>query len=431
MQLRPHRSRWNDPRGDRPPKADKGDKCEADSQEWVQCEKCEKWRRLPPRIPAEGLPESWHCSMNTWDAGAAFCVVEEDKMGNGEVTISGAREKTSCHGILFDLLPDDLLYNILTFASRPTETVGILCRSILPLSKATRRSIRNSRNDLWSLILEREYRGGVSLLVRTPESPCSVTDVPNLPSPDHHANGTGAAPAPIQQPTRASKRQRVLRDRTQTDPAKARGEVRAAHLSLCERTDDAHAALASTVENSDEPLSLPRLRRILRDCGGGPGGRYLLAMNRRSQWGRTFLVECCAANFVSESVILRCVQEVAGRSGTDPDVWTCAEHPDADRPAIFFAVARVMPSVVRHLIEEAGVSLTVKVTGRFRLVSNPTESIEGTYTPLGFAKALCEAEVGSFGRSHPYWFSKLKKIIRMLSLAEKETVTNKPGTWRP
>uniref|UniRef100_A0A7S4I6F4 Uncharacterized protein n=1 Tax=Odontella aurita TaxID=265563 RepID=A0A7S4I6F4_9STRA len=324
-------------------------------------------------------------------------------------------------GVLFDLLPDDLLYHVLSYAARPTETVRALCHSLVPLNKATRRSVEVGRNDLWSLILEREYRGGVSLLVRSPESPCSVTDESGLTPPNN--NSAGAGGFATQRPTRSSKRQRLLRDRTQTDPTQARDEVQAAHLSLCERTDDAHSALASLVENSDEPLSLLRLRRIFRDCGPD------LAMNRRSQWGRTFLIECCAANFVCESVILRCVQEVAGRRGTDPNVWTRAEHPDAERPAIFFAVARVMPSVVRYLIEEAGASLAVEVTGRFRLVSNPSESIQGTFTPLGFAKALREAEVGSFGRSHPYWFSKLNKIIRMLSLAEKGSIiTAKHGT---
>ena len=48
-------------------------------QEWVQCEKCEKWRRLPPRISAADLPEIWYCSMNTWDINSATCTAIEDK----------------------------------------------------------------------------------------------------------------------------------------------------------------------------------------------------------------------------------------------------------------------------------------------------------------------------------------------------------------
>jgi len=51
-----------------------------DNVEWVQCEKCEKWRKLPPDISAEDLPEVWYCNMNTWDPGTASCGAKEDKM---------------------------------------------------------------------------------------------------------------------------------------------------------------------------------------------------------------------------------------------------------------------------------------------------------------------------------------------------------------
>ena len=52
---------------------------EKKKQEWVQCEKCEKWRRLPLRISAEDLPDVWYCSMNTWDIHLATCTAIEDK----------------------------------------------------------------------------------------------------------------------------------------------------------------------------------------------------------------------------------------------------------------------------------------------------------------------------------------------------------------
>ena len=48
-------------------------------QEWVQCDKCEKWRRLPPRIAPTDLPDVWYCSMNTWDINVATCTAIEDK----------------------------------------------------------------------------------------------------------------------------------------------------------------------------------------------------------------------------------------------------------------------------------------------------------------------------------------------------------------
>lgn len=50
-----------------------------ENQEWVQCEKCEKWRKLPPRICSKDLPDKWYCNMNTWDPSTASCDVEEEK----------------------------------------------------------------------------------------------------------------------------------------------------------------------------------------------------------------------------------------------------------------------------------------------------------------------------------------------------------------
>ena len=56
------------------------DEEDPDNVEWVQCEKCEKWRKLPSHVSAEDLPEVWYCNMNTWDPSTAFCTAEEDKM---------------------------------------------------------------------------------------------------------------------------------------------------------------------------------------------------------------------------------------------------------------------------------------------------------------------------------------------------------------
>jgi hypothetical protein len=57
----------------------RGDKVDPDNLEWVMCEKCAKWRRLPPHISANSLPDVWDCTMNTWDRGSATCDAEEDE----------------------------------------------------------------------------------------------------------------------------------------------------------------------------------------------------------------------------------------------------------------------------------------------------------------------------------------------------------------
>ena len=69
--------RSNEEKGDGRGKRGKKQK-EKEQDEWVQCNKCDKWRRLPRHIPAESMPDKWFCSMNTWDPRSASCAVMED-----------------------------------------------------------------------------------------------------------------------------------------------------------------------------------------------------------------------------------------------------------------------------------------------------------------------------------------------------------------
>mmetsp|Transcript_31665 Transcript_31665/g.40598 ORF Transcript_31665/g.40598 Transcript_31665/m.40598 type:complete len:942 (-) Transcript_31665:111-2936(-) len=47
--------------------------------QWVQCDACTKWRRVPNSVDLELLPEKWYCRMNKWDPNRASCAVPEDK----------------------------------------------------------------------------------------------------------------------------------------------------------------------------------------------------------------------------------------------------------------------------------------------------------------------------------------------------------------
>lgn len=68
---------------------------EADNVEWVQCEKCDKWRKLPPHISADDLPNVWYCSLNTWNE-TLCCEDPEDKAdGLQDVGVFGAPGATS------------------------------------------------------------------------------------------------------------------------------------------------------------------------------------------------------------------------------------------------------------------------------------------------------------------------------------------------
>jgi hypothetical protein len=82
-------------------------KDEGENVEWVQCEKCEKWRKLPSHICADELPDVWYCSLNTWNADSASCESPEDKadalhqdVGNGSA-VPGNPGKFSYRGLIF------------------------------------------------------------------------------------------------------------------------------------------------------------------------------------------------------------------------------------------------------------------------------------------------------------------------------------------
>ena len=44
---------------------------------WVQCDRCQKWRLLPPHINMKSLPDVWFCEMNTYDEKRNNCSAKE------------------------------------------------------------------------------------------------------------------------------------------------------------------------------------------------------------------------------------------------------------------------------------------------------------------------------------------------------------------
>lgn len=47
--------------------------------EWAQCEKCNKWRKLPAHIKSSTLPDKWYCTMNHWDPSRATCATPQEE----------------------------------------------------------------------------------------------------------------------------------------------------------------------------------------------------------------------------------------------------------------------------------------------------------------------------------------------------------------
>jgi hypothetical protein len=46
--------------------------------EWVQCDECEKWRRVPLSV-VSSWPDQWYCHMNKWDSKRNHCSVPEEE----------------------------------------------------------------------------------------------------------------------------------------------------------------------------------------------------------------------------------------------------------------------------------------------------------------------------------------------------------------
>ncbi|KAD6120180.1 hypothetical protein E3N88_11451 [Mikania micrantha] len=49
------------------------------NEDWVCCDKCEKWRLLPPGVNPGSLPEKWLCSMLDWLPGMNQCSISEEE----------------------------------------------------------------------------------------------------------------------------------------------------------------------------------------------------------------------------------------------------------------------------------------------------------------------------------------------------------------
>ena len=71
--------------------------------EWVICDRCDKWRKLPGPVPSRRLPDKWYCEMNTWDLRYNSCSAPEEQETSG----SGGENGTNSYGQSF--IPNSLL----------------------------------------------------------------------------------------------------------------------------------------------------------------------------------------------------------------------------------------------------------------------------------------------------------------------------------
>ena len=55
-----------------------GDPLGRDLQKWIQCCKCEKWRKIPYSIEDDQIPDDWTCHDNVWDPYYNSCGTEQE-----------------------------------------------------------------------------------------------------------------------------------------------------------------------------------------------------------------------------------------------------------------------------------------------------------------------------------------------------------------
>ncbi|MEW5299531.1 MAG: hypothetical protein WDW36_002539 [Sanguina aurantia] len=53
-------------------------------QKWVQCNKCQKWRKVPYHLRDDELTDEWECKDNSWDYIHAICSIPQ-ALSNEEI----------------------------------------------------------------------------------------------------------------------------------------------------------------------------------------------------------------------------------------------------------------------------------------------------------------------------------------------------------
>lgn len=272
--------------------------------------------------------------------------------------------KDAKHDVPFLELPEVLLYAILKLVAGPTHRTHVICHQLVPLSKHVASTLLDKSPTLWQALLEGDY--GVKEDIK------------------HTAN------------TRRAKRRKespLLR-------------VKDAHLMIKDNTEIAYFHLEEMSNSSQSPLTRSRLNRLMHEYGPQ------LRINDRATVGGTFLVTCCRARHVRESIIRKCVELLVEEYGANVNLCTYETSQSTVTP-LAVAAARGMPSVVMYLFDR-GASCAPESTGRFRLHTNSRKTVNcSRATPLEFSRRMRAAEVEAGANVHDV--KDLDKCIRYLS----------------
>jgi len=379
--------------------------------------------QLPPP------PSSWYCRECSkrgfgCDSICEFdCGNDDDDNGNASNSNNSNNNRVLER---FVALPVPLLYRILDYVvcsscnSSSSSKAYVLCRQLSLVCWRLRYAVQHYEpwNELWNLILRQDYccyRPSPPIDERS--ASITTTTTMSSPPPQKRSRRTRRLPLVISSGYYLSSEllQRQYGEKedgtdTATDSSSALRKVRDVHVATCNATDDVHVAVATMAASKDEPLSKRRLRSAIVSCASSsfsaslstpPPSRRIFANRRSPYTGRTLLHAVVASDYGSESVILGCVRELCEQYGADPNVRTNAEHPFADRPVLYFAISRAMPSLVEYLIERCRMMsrtdsiealLGVCVSGKFPSACSSHHTFEGTFNPLQFARRLRQEE---------------------------------------
>ncbi|KAI3505752.1 hypothetical protein L1887_27968 [Cichorium endivia] len=138
---------------------------------WVGCDRCEKWRLLPAGIEPENLPDKWLCSMSTWLPGRNNCDISEDETtravqemnlqlmsqnqnilqyNNGSGPISGIPSDSIRHSDITNLNVDsDSMQNRLKKSNSRPEVISHLSQKRKSLSETNQeKNMVNKSNNI-------------------------------------------------------------------------------------------------------------------------------------------------------------------------------------------------------------------------------------------------------------------------------------------
>ena len=262
-------------------------------------------------------------------------------------------------------LPDDIFHHILTYVERPTDTGPFLMSTLALVCKDVYKSLEMKRDVLWDMILH-EYtsnseRSGSKKRTKLQ----SRHELPSSPK---------SVASEVRRHCKRLRRTSVKQD------------VMAAHQALCIRTEAAIVQLAEMTFNKQEPLTLGRLRKLLRTPGPN------LRINQRARFGTTILLECCNARYTKEQVIRRCVLELVNHYGADPNIAATEGDANLSYTPLFLAAGRAMPLVVEALLD-CGANPKICGSSRFPLYINPKRTFNSKHlTPLDLAVTISQVE---------------------------------------